>query len=110
VLLTALVPLALVLFLLLLNLDGTPPRDSAGDLARLLELKDRIVHQPRSRRVRESAARAARRIPSAGAETVIPPAALAETVLDQLVQRKRGGAWSPPVPDQADAGPAHPES
>jgi hypothetical protein len=106
----ALVPLGLALVLVLLNLDGTPPRDSAGDLARLVELKERIVHRPRTHRVRESSARTGRRTPSADVKPVTPSAAPAGTVLDQLVRRKRGGAWSPPLPDRPDAGPAPAES
>jgi hypothetical protein len=105
----ALVPLALVLVLLVLNLESYPPRDSTGDLQRLLELKERIVHRPRPRRIRESATRTSRRTPAAGGETGVIPAATPGQVLDQLLQLKRQGAWTPHVPDRPDDGATSPE-
>ena len=108
----ALVPLAVVLVLLVLCLDGTPPRDSAGDLERLVELKERIAHRPRPRRIRESAARTSRRTSAAGGGTGegLAAPAPAGDVLEHLLQLKRRGVWTPHLPPPSDDAPARPAS
>jgi hypothetical protein len=90
-----------------LNLESSVPRDSAGDLERLVELKERIVHRPRARRIRESAARTSRGTPVPSeerGESLAAPAPPGD-VLGQLVQLKRRGAWTPPPWDRSGLGP-----
>jgi hypothetical protein len=90
----ALVPLALVALLVLLNLDSSPPRPPGDDIDRLLGWKQRWI--PRPRRLCESASRPSGPAPAAGPPE--EPAFAPADVLGHLLQLKRRGAWGPHPP------------